>query len=150
MRTTVFRTAISCALLAMPLSVAAQQFRIEVQGNAANESRKSDALAQAISKKVGEPASGKGQVVFFRTPSSPGAAIRVAGDGQAIGTLPAGNYFAKPFVEGAHAYTIREGNQVAVNVRSGHTYYVQVTRDRAGQAKLVNSNPIGFQRATRR
>lgn len=144
------RNIISFALLAMSLAVAAQEVRVEVQGNAATESRKSDAIARAITEKVGAPAAGKGQVVFFRTPSSPGGKIPVAGDGEPIGELPAGMYFAKPAAAGAHAYAISNGNEVSINVRAGQTVYIQVIRNRAGQSKLIRSNAIGFQRATRR
>jgi hypothetical protein len=148
MRSILFRGAASCALLAMSLTVAAQQARFEIQGNAATESRKNDAIARAMTEEIGAPAAGKGQVVFFRTSRSPGSAIPVSGDGMAVGELPAGMYFATPALAGTHAYSTADGGGVSVKVRTGQTHYVQVIRNRAGHPKLVRTTATTFQRAT--
>ena len=148
MRSIVFRGAASCALLAVSLAVAAQQAKFEIQGNAATESRKNEAIARAITEEIGAPPAGQGQVVFFRTSRSPGNAIPVSGDGRAVGELPAGMYFAAPASPGPHAYSTEDGGDVSVQVRTGQTHYVQVIRNRAGQPKLVRTTATMFQRAT--
>jgi hypothetical protein len=144
----IVRGAASCALLALSLAAVAQQAKFEIQGNAATESRKNDAIARAITEEIGAPPAGKGQVVFFRTARSPGSAIPVSGDGMAVGELPAGMYFATPAVAGTHAYSPGDGGGLSVQVRTGQTHYVQVIRNRAGQPKLVRTTATMFQRAT--
>jgi hypothetical protein len=148
MRSMMLRGAASCALLAISLAVAAQQAKFEIQGNAATESRKNDAIARAITDEIGAPPAGKGQVVFFRTTRSPGSAIPVSGDGADVGELPAGMFFATPASAGTHAYAAGGGGGVSVQVRTGQTHYVQVIRNRTGQPKLVRTTATMFQRAT--
>ena len=148
MRSIVFRGAASCALLAVSLAVAAQQAKFEIQGNAATEARKNEAIARAITEEIGAPPAGQGQVVFFRTSRSPGSAIPVSGDGKAVGELPSGMYFAAPASPGPHAYSTGDGGGVSVQVGPGQTHYVQVIRNRAGQPKLVRTTATMFQRAT--
>jgi hypothetical protein len=50
MRSMIVRGAASCALLALSLAAVAQQAKFEIQGNAATESRKNDAIARAITE----------------------------------------------------------------------------------------------------
>ena len=65
MKTIVFRSAMCCGLLAVALSASAQQVKIESQGEAAMESQKEALVAMSMSKAIGLPVAGKGQVVFF-------------------------------------------------------------------------------------
>jgi hypothetical protein len=92
---------------------------------------------------------GKGQVVFFRSSKSPGAALDIHADGDAVGDLPAGMYFAVPATAGTHAYATGNAGPLSVAVTADKTYYVQVIRDRAGRPQLLRSTATKFQRATR-
>lgn len=147
MKTVLFRSVLSCALLTLCLSAAAQSMKIESQGQAAADAEKDRIIAVAMSKAVGLPAAGEGQVVFFRAPKSPGAAVEVDADGEAMGELPAGMYFAAPASAGTHAYATGDAGSLSMNVTAGQTYYVQVIRNRAGQPQLLRSTATKFQRA---
>lgn len=146
MNAVLFRSAMACALLALCLPANAQQMKVESQGQAAVNAEKDALIAVAMSKAVGPPAAGQGQVVFFRSSKSPGAALEVDADGKAMGELPAGTYFAVPASAGTHAYASGDTGSLSMNVTAGRTYYVQVIRNRAGQPQLLRSTATKFQR----
>ena len=149
MKAFVFRSAMSCGLLAVALSASAQQMKIESQGEAAVEAQKEALVAMSMSKAIGLPVAGKGQVVFFRSSKSPGAALDIHADGEVVGDLPAGMYFAVPATAGTHAYATGNAGPLSVAVTKDKTYYVQVIRDRAGRPQLLRSTAVKFERATR-
>lgn len=150
MKTVLSRSALSCVLLAVALSASAQQLKIESQGEAAVEAQKEALVAMSMSKAIGLPVAGKGQVVFFRSSKSPGAALDIHADGEVVGDLPAGMYFAVPASTGTHAYaTGNAGGPLSMSVSKDKTYFVQVIRDRAGRPQLLRSTATKFQRATR-
>ena len=146
MKAVLFRSVLSCALLTLCLSATAQSLKIESQGQAAVDAEKDAMIAVAMSKAVGQPAAGKGQVVFFRSSKSPGPELEVDADGEALGELPAGMYFAAPASAGTHAYASGDAGSLSMNVAAGSTYYVQVIRDRAGRPQLLRSTATKFQR----
>lgn len=149
MKTIRFRSALPGALLAVVLSTSAQQMKVESQGEAEVATQKEALVAMSMAKAIGQPEAGKGQVVFFRSSKSPGAALGVHADGEAIGELPPGMYFAVPATAGTHAYATGSGSPLSVAVSKDKTYYVQVIRDRAGRPQLLRSNATKFERATR-
>src|SRR5688572_17726782 len=149
MKTVLSRCALWCALLAVALSTSAQQMKIESQGEAAVEAQKEALVAMSMSKAIGLPVAGKGQVVFFRASTSPGAALDIHADGDVVGDLPSGMYFAVPATAGTHAYATGNAGPLSVKVTADKTYFVQAIRDRAGRPQLLRSNATKFQRATR-
>ena len=149
MKTVPFRRALSCALVAVALSASAQQMKIESQGEAAVEAQEEALVAMSMSKAIGHPVAGRGQVVFFRSSRSPGAAVDIHVDGDVVGDLPAGMYFAVPATAGTHAYATGNADPMSVDVTADKTFFVQAIRDRAGRAQLVRSTATKFQRATR-
>lgn len=149
MKAVLFRSALSCTLLAVALSASAQQMKVESQGEAAVEAQKEALVAMSMSKAIGLPMAGKGQVVFFRSSRSPGAALDIHADGEAVGDLPPGMYFAVPATAGTHAYATGNAGPLSVAVSADKTYYVQVIRNRAGRPQLLRSTATKFQRATR-
>jgi hypothetical protein len=148
MKTVLFRSALSCTLMAVALSASAQQMKIESQGEAAVEAQKEALVAMSMSKAIGLPVAGKGQVVFFRSSRSPGAPLDIHADGKEVGELPAGMYFAVPATPGTHAYASGSAGPLSVAVSKDKTYFVQVIRDRAGRPQLLRSTAVKFQRAT--
>lgn len=73
------------------------------------------------------PASGMGQIVFFR----PGGMGGVMGcgvneNGERVSALGAGKYFIVPVTPGAHDYTVKSEakDTLAIEVEAGETYYV--------------------------
>ena len=149
MKAALLRSALSCTLLAVALSASAQQMKIESQGEAAVEAQKEALVAMSMSKAIGLPVAGKGQVVFFRSSKSPGAPLDIQADGEAVGDLPAGMYFAVPATAGTHAYATGNAGPLSVAVTADKTYFVQVIRNRAGHPQLLRSTATKFQRATR-
>ena len=149
MRTVLFRSALSCTLWAVALSASAQQVKVESQGEAAVEAQEEALVAMSMSKAIGHPVAGKGQVVFFRSSRSPGAAVDIHADGEVVGNLPAGMYFAVPATAGTHAYATGDAGPVSVAVTADKTHFVQAIRDRAGRTQLLRSTATRFQRATR-
>ena len=149
MKTVLLRSALSCTLLAVALSASAQQMKIESQGEAAVEAQKEALVAMSMSKAIGLPVAGKGQVVFFRSSKSPGGALDIQADGEAVGDLPAGMYFAVPASAGTHAYATGDAGPLSMSVNADKTYFVQVIRNRAGRPQLLRSTATKFQRATR-
>lgn len=146
MRRTILSCIVCFALSSLSLGAMAQQLKIESQGQAEQESLKAAAIARDMEQSVGTPAAGMGQVVFYRSSKSPGAAIDVAADGVTAGGLDAGMYFALPSAPGAHRYGPGE---LPVAVKAGETKYVQVIRNRAGSPQLLASNAAKFQAAAR-
>jgi len=149
MKTVLFRSALSCALSIVALSASAQQMKVESQGEAAVEAQKEALVAMSMSKAIGLPAPGKGQVVFFRSAKSPGAALDIHADGAVVGDLPAGMYFAVPASAGTHSYATGNAGPMSVAVTADRTYFVQVIRDRAGHPQMLRSTAVKFERATR-
>lgn len=130
------------ALFALGFSAGAQEFKIITQGAAEEQSQKNAAVARAMAQAVGQPAAGMGQVVFFRSSRSPGAAIDVITDDASTGRVMAGTYVAFTAIPGTHAY---DPGNLPVSVKAGDTKYVQVIRNRAGQPQLLGSNAVRFQ-----
>lgn len=148
MKTVPFRSALTCTVLLVALSASAQQMQIESQGEAAIQAQKEALVAMSMSKAIGLPMAGKGQVVFFRSARSPGAPLDIHADGDVVGDLPAGMYFAVPATPGTHAYATGNAGPLSVAVTKDKTYFVQVIRDRAGRPHLLRSTAVKFQRAT--
>ena len=134
------------ALSSFSLGAAAQKVKIESQGQAEQESQKAAVIAKSMEQAVGAPAAGMGQVVFYRSSKSPGAAIDVAADGVSCGALDAGMYFALPATPGTHPYG---PGDLSITVKAGETKYVQVIRNRAGDPQLLASNAAKFQASAR-
>jgi hypothetical protein len=153
MRPVLLRNAMSCLLIGLSclcLPAAAQTLKIESQGQAAVDAEAKMLEAVAIARTLGQPPAGKGQVVFFRSAKSPGAAPNVQESGVALGDLPAGMYLVALAAPGTHAYDLGGANTtVSVNVAPGKTHYVQVIRTRKGQAQLLRSNAAAFNRAAK-
>lgn len=149
MKAMLFRSAMSCALLTLCLCANAQQMKIESQGEAATEAEMQRLNAVALVKELGQPPRGQGQVVFFRSAKSPGAAPDVLENGTALGELPSGMYFVALVEPGAHSYGVDIGGNTVVDVMPGKTYYMQVIRNRSGRAQLLRSNAAAFQRASK-
>ena len=101
-----FRRALPSALLAVALSTSAQQMKIESQGEAAVEAQKEALVAMSMSKAIGLPVAGKGQVVFFRASTSPGAVLDIHADGDVVGDLPAGGRSCTTITMGVFAYRV--------------------------------------------
>ena len=148
MKSILIRSALSCALLAVALSASAQQMKIESQGQAAIEAQKEALVAMSMSKAIGQPMPGKGQVVFFRSSKSPGTALDIHADGTVVGDLPAGMYFAVPATPGTHVFATADAGPLSVAVSKDKTYFVQAIRDRAGRPQLLRSTAVKFERAT--
>jgi hypothetical protein len=150
MKAVLFRSALSCALSIVALSASAQQMKVESQGEAAVEAQKEALVAMSMSKAIGLPAPGKGQVVFFRSSTSPGAALDIHADGAVVGDLPAGMYFA-----GTRRLPARTRMPPPMRARCRwrspptRTYFVQVIRNGAGRPQMLHSTATKFQRATR-
>ncbi len=148
MKTVLFRSALSCTLLAVALAASAQQVKIESQGEAAIQAQKEALVAMSMSQASGLPMTGKGQVVFYRSAKSPGAPFDIRADGEVVGDLPPGMYFSVPASPGTHAYATGNAGPLSVAVTKDKTYFVQVIRDRAGRPQLLRSTAVKFQRAT--
>lgn len=146
MRRTVLSCIVCFALSSLGAGAMAQSLKIESQGQAEQESLKAAAIARDMEQSIGAPAAGMGQVVFYRSSRSPGEAIDVTVDGAAAGGLDPGMYFALQATPGAHPYGPGE---LTVAVKAGETKYVQVVRDRAGNARLLASNAAKFQASAR-
>ena len=152
MRSVLFRSAMSCVLLALSLSVSAQEVKVESQGQAAVEAEApAEAKAEATSESaveskaettpaaevaagngiIGAPPAGKGQIVFFRPSKFVGGAVgfKVREGTTELGKLRSGNYFVAAVDPGTHEYTVHsEAKDVlTLEVEAGETYYVQGT-----------------------
>lgn len=146
MRRILFASLFACTLGFASLGAAAQQLKIESQGQAEQESQKAKAVARSMAQSIGEPAAGMGQVVFFRSSKSPGDGIDVAADGVSAGNVDAGMYLAMPASPGVHAYG---PGTLSLKLKAGETRYVQVIRNRAGAPQLRLSDATRFQNAAR-
>ena len=145
MRIFVSTLAVSCLLASVPFAASAQKVTVQNQGQASLDAEKTRVVAKAITNSVGEPMRGGGQVILFRADNSPGEAIEVSADGHALGGLSPGMYFDVDASGGTHAYAA-EGAPLAVEVGAGKTHYVQVIRNRAGNAQLRAVTADKFQR----
>jgi hypothetical protein len=148
MRIRLLYSGVAVALLLHCMPVAAQKVTIESQGQAAVEAKAQALSAKAVAKAIGEAPAGKGQVVFFRAATSPGAAISVGEAGMPLIELEPGMYFVAQVTPGTHGFDAG-GPALGLNVDDGKTRYVQVIRNRAGQPQLRPSNATSFQRAAR-
>lgn len=101
--------------------------------------------APAVAGKVGAPAEGKGQVVFFRPSKLTGAAIgfKVREGETELGKLRSGKYFIASVEPGTHQYTVHsEAKDVlTLEVEAGETYYVQGTISMGFMAGRPNLSP---------
>ena len=95
--------------------------------------------------KVGAPAEGKGQIVFFRPSKFTGAAIgfKVREGETELGKLRSGKYFIASVEPGTHEYTVHsEAKDVlTMEVEAGETYYVQGTITMGFMAGRPNLSP---------
>jgi hypothetical protein len=139
---------LSAALSCCALPAMAQKLTVESQGQAEIQAKAQALSAKAIAKAIGEAPSGKGQVVFFRAATSPGAAISVGEAGMPLIELEPGMYFVAQVTPGTHGFDAG-GPALGLNVDDGKTRYVQVIRNRAGQPQLRPSSATSFQRAAR-
>jgi|SRR6478672_463001 len=143
----VLAAALAASLFSASLGAAAQQVKIESQGQAEQNAQRNTVVAKAMSEAVGAPAAGTGQVVFFRAANSPGAEIDVIADGTSEGLVGPGMYLTVAATPGAHNYG---PGTLGVAVKAGETRYVQVIRSRDGTPKLLASTATKFQNAARR
>jgi hypothetical protein len=85
-------------------------------------------LDPAVAEKLGPPAEGKAQVVFFRPAKFTGAAMGyIVREGTAeLGKLRNGKYFVADVEPGAHTYTVHSEAKDNLNleVEAGETYFV--------------------------
>jgi hypothetical protein len=95
---------------------------------------------------IGEPAAGKGQIVFYRTGGLVGAAIscNVRENDALIGGLSGGKYFVVQTQPGKHTYTTKSEAKDTLNmeVESGDTYYVRCTIGAGIMAGRPNLSPV--------
>lgn len=138
---------LAASLFLLSADAAAQQVKIESQGQAEQNAQHKTAIAKSMADAVGAPLAGTGQVVFFRAANSPGAGIDVVADGSSEGEVGAGMYLAVAATPGTHAYG---PGTLAVSVKAGETRYVQVIRNRSGDPQLLSSNAAKFQNAAKR
>ena len=68
---------LAASLFLLSADAAAQQVKIESQGQAEQNAQHKTAIAKSMAEAVGAPLAGTGQVVFFRAANSPGAGIDV-------------------------------------------------------------------------
>jgi len=103
------------------------------------------AATAASSGKVGAPAEGKGQIVFFRPSKFTGAAVgfKVREGATELGKLRNGKYFIASVEPGTHEYTVHsEAKDVlTLEVEAGETYYVQGTITMGFMAGRPNLSP---------
>jgi len=147
-KTLIRKLLLSAALSCCALPAMAQKVTIESQGQAEIEAKAQALSAKAVAKAIGEAPAGKGQVVFFRAATSPGATIGVSEAGVPLIDLDPGMYFVAQVTPGTHGFDAG-GTALGLNVDDGKTRYVQVIRNRAGQPQLRPSNATAFQRAAR-
>ena len=147
MRNIVIRSVVLSALCLGVLPAMAQKLTIESQGEAEIVARAQALNASAIAKAIGEAPAGKGQVVFFRAATSPGAGIGVEEGDSALIELDPGMYFVIQADPGTHGFDAGDAGNLDVPVAAGQTQYVQVIRNRAGQPRLLKSSAAKFQRA---
>lgn len=142
----VLRLLLSSTLLAVALPVAAQKVVIESQGQAEIVARAQALNARGVADAIGQAPEGKGQIVFYRASSSPGAAIGVQEGETALIDLEPGMYFVVQLAPGMHGFDTGGSDSLGVEVGAGQTHYVQVIRNRAGQPQLRRSNAAALQR----
>ena len=139
--------ALAASLFSVSLGAAAQQVKVESQGQAEQNAQRQAAVAKTMSEAVGAPTGGNGQVVFFRASNSPGADIDVVANGMTEGGVGPGTYLAVAATPGSHNYG---PGMLAVSVKASETKYVQVIRSRDGTPALLASTATKFQNAARR
>jgi hypothetical protein len=108
-------------------------------------------VPEAIAATIGKPEAGKGLVVFYRPSKFVGGAIgfKVREDGQELGKLRNGNWFAVQVAPGAHAYDVHgEKHDVTnIEVEAGETYFLSGAMGMgvfAGRPNLSPSNADAF------
>lgn len=148
-KTLIRKLLLSAALSCCALPALAQKVVIESQGQAEVHAKAQALGARAMADAIGEAPAGRGQVVFFRATTSPGAAIGVQENGAGLIDLEPGMYFVAQVAPGTHRFGAGAGGDVEVGIAAGQTRYVQVIRNRAGQPQLRRSSAASFQRAAR-
>lgn len=100
---------------------------------------------------LGAPASGKGQVVFFRKSAFQGMIIRctVREDGALVGGLPNGSYFIRDLEPGLHTFTAatEAKDTLRLEVEAGEVYYNRCSIAMgimAGRPNLAPSDKAAF------
>ena len=136
-------------LVAASLPLAAQNVKIEREGEAFKEATAQALSAAAVEDAIGKAPSGKSQIVFFRSASSPGDAVSVrdAAGGEALVALDPGMYFVVTTVAGSHSYATADTGPFPMDLEPGRTYYVQTIRNKKGGTQLLRSSADKFQRA---
>ncbi|KGQ18282.1 hypothetical protein LF41_1637 [Lysobacter dokdonensis DS-58] len=145
--------AVAVLLLAFAATPAfAQKIKIENQGQAAVDASARQMTAEAVEKDIGKAPSGKAQVVFFRSSSSPGdaVAVRDAAGGMSMIDLDPGMYFVSTAAPGTHAYATADTGPFSMDLDAGRTYYVQAIRTKKGTTQLIRSSSEKFARAANR
>jgi Protein of unknown function (DUF2846) len=131
-------TSALCILLAFSGAAAAEE--------AVSTQASTEASASAtVASKIGAPAEGKGQIVFFRPSKFTGGAIgfKVREGDTELGKLRNGKYFVANVEPGTHQYTVHsEAKDVlTMEVEAGETYYVQGTITMGFMAGRPNLSP---------
>ena len=125
---------------------------------AANAGSDQDVFADPNAIPVTPPPPGKGQIIFFRAHSLLGTAqwFNVREQGQVLGKLSNGAYFAEVVDPGLHTYTATEEPEfkdtLKLRIDPGQTYYVEGILTKGlvlGAADLTPSNKIKFQKSAK-
>ena len=107
---------------------------------------------------IPRPASGKGQIVFFRKKSLMGTGqwFNVRENGQALGKLTNGAYFFETVEPGRHVYTAstepQSKDSLRLEVDAGETYFVEGALTKGlviGAANLAPSTRAAFDAASK-
>lgn len=94
---------------------------------------------------IGAPASGKGQVVFFRPGSIMGAALGCTvheGD-QQVARLGSGKYYVVEAEPGVHLYNTRgeAKDEITLEIEEGETYFIRCNIGMGVMAGRANLSP---------
>ncbi|MCC2637083.1 MAG: hypothetical protein K0Q68_802 [Moraxellaceae bacterium] len=103
------------------------------------------APAATTASVIGQPAAGKGQIVFFRPKKLMGAVFgfKVREEKQELGVMHNGTYFVLDAEPGKHSYVVHsEAKDVlTLEVEAGEVYYVQGTINMGFMAGRPNLSP---------
>ena len=147
MRSILIRSLVLSAFCLGASPAIAQKMTVESQGQAEIVARAQTLDAKAVAKAIGAVPAGKGQIVFFRAATSPGAGIGVEEGDTSLIALDPGMYFVAQVAPGSHSFDAGDANTLDLAVDAGQTQYVQVIRNRAGEPRLLKSSAARFQRA---
>lgn len=133
MNAILFRSATLLALLLFCLPAIGQRTRFESQGEAFVAAEEKAMIETALVRVFGAPPSGKGQIVFFRSPKSTSTAFDVRENGAELAKLPSGSYFIVAAQPGTYSFTVdaEAGEVLTVEVKPGRTHYVKASNRRA-------------------